>query len=79
MPLREGEEESEEEPFPRGKRREHLSEGWERTIAIGEYHQTEAVAHLAMLTHDPRRDEGRAINTLSSLLDAASVFAGVSH
>ena len=79
VPMREGEEESGEEPFPRGKRRERLSEGWERTIAMEEYHQTEAVDNLTMLTHDPWRDEGRAINTLISLLDTASVFAGISH
>ena len=79
VPMREGEEGSGEESFARGKRREHLSEGWERTIAMGEYHQTETVESLAMLTHDPRRDEGRAINTLISLLDTASIFAGVSH
>lgn len=46
---------------------------------MGEYHQTETVESLAMLTHDPRRDKGRAINTLISLLDTASIFAGVSH
>lgn len=31
----------------------------ESTIAIGEYQTEAARAHLAMLTHDPRRDEGR--------------------
>lgn len=40
----------------RGKRKEQLPEGGERTIALGEYHQKKAVEHLA--TASPWHQQG---------------------
>lgn len=75
----EGEEKSGEEPFQGARGGSIYQKGWESTIAIGEYHQTEAVAHLAMLTTDPRRDEGRSSKYLELTFGLfLPLFSGVS-
>lgn len=62
----------------RRRKRGQLPEDRKWTITVGKYHQTKSV-YWVLLTHDPNREESRAVNTLSSLLDNLSSSAGASH